>query len=1031
LEGVRYALGEDITGPERSANDLISAITGLKTRLTCSEERFHRGFQDSGVAQVVITPERTFGDANPAFCKLFGYRKEDLLGQETALTVYPEDRADFEIAWRKLVAGELNHYSADRRYLHRDGHVMYIHVTVSAVRLPDGELLEAVAHLQDVSNYVLTERALKESENRVNLAVQAAHIGIWEWDQATGALSWNSEMYRIYKVDPDKRSLSFRDWAERLHPEDRQEAEEAVARIQEDHPHFHAKFRIVRPDGEVRWIEAHARLQSPAEGNKRVLGVNIDITDTILNAEKLRKEEGFRRKISDTAPVGICVWDAENQSLSYANSTYQEYCGYSLEEAQSMGLSFLDAIYHPSQREQLMTKDKKILQDRSGQTFTTEYRFEKQDGTECWFYTRETVLSRGQDGLPTEVLIVTVDITERKQAEKLARERDEMSRALVEESQGLVSAAAEELDQAIHRLLGRVGSISEADRSYIFLFDDTGQKMTNTHEWCAEGIEPEIENLQDLPIDAAPKMAQTLFERDNVVIPDVQALDGEWTAERKILEVQDIQSAIMIPLIIGSQVLGFAGFDAVRAKKVWDQEKISLLRVMSDLVAATLQRRRTDDERTRLMGELTTARDEAQAANRAKDDFLAVMSHELRTPLNPIMGFSEILRETCTEPPESEYVDTIIESAHRQLKLVNSILNYSRLDKMSIKPRGDRFALLPVFREALNDVRCIAHGLDLSLLNGTEEWQEVQSTSPQVTEHLPDEAQPITEDLQVMLDRGMLRQLLDNLLSNACKYSVEGKVTLKIGLTPAGQSPDMDQSPGEEDLPETGRVQTLCFAIEDTGIGISQDLVEKLFDPFTQADNSYTREYEGAGLGLAICRKLAHMLGGSITVRSNLGEGSCFLVTLPVKILARGKGPPAVSPLTQPDKPALDSCRVLVVDDRADNALLLEALVKKMGGLATVCNSGEDCLKKMARENYDLVLMDLAMPGKDGFETTAEILQHGGSKPPPPIVAVSADVSVNARKRCREAGMQGFVDKPVTQKKLGDVLQEVILSNGG
>jgi signal transduction histidine kinase len=555
--------------------------------------------------------------------------------------------------------------------------------------------------------------------------------------------------------------------------------------------------------------------------------------------------------------------------------------------------------------------------------------------------------------------------------------------------------------------------------------------MSNTHEWCAEGIEPEIGNLQDLPIAAAPKMAATLRERENVIIPDVQALDEEWAAERGTLEVQDIQSAMMIPLIIGSQVLGFTGFDAVRTKKVWDREKISLLRVMSDLVAATLQRRGVDEERSRLMRELTTARDEAQAANRAKDDFLAVMSHELRTPLNPIMGFSEILRETCTQEPEREYVETIMESAQRQLKLVNSILNYSRLDKMSIKPRGDRFHLLPVFREALNDVQCIADGLSLEMLNGSDEWRKIAPAEPAFAEILPSKAEPVDEDQQVMLDHGMLRQLLDNLLSNACKYSEEGSVTLKVGLIPAEQSPAMADPPQNERSPAATGVRTLCFAVEDTGIGISDDLLGKLFDPFTQADNSYTREYEGAGLGLAICRKLADTLGGSITVSSSMGKGSCFLVKLPVKLLkAQPRATQSAPPAEEPTR-LLDSLHVLIVDDRSDNALLLKTLVKKFGGTATVCYNGQDCLKKFDEEDFGLIFMDLAMPEKDGYETVAEISKRAGSKPTPPIIAVSADVSVNARRRCREAGMQGFVDKPVTQKKLRDVLREVVMGSAG
>lgn len=248
--------------------------------------------------------------------------------------------------------------------------------------------------------------------------------------------------------------------------------------------------------------------------------------------------------------------------------------------------------------------------------------------------------------------------------------------------------------------------------------------------------------------------------------------------------------------------------------------------------------------------ELIQAKEEAERANLAKDEFLAMMSHEMRSPLNPIIGFSNLLKETCKDDLSKEYIDGILSSAERELSMIDSILNYARLEKGMHEPTLTPFELVPFCKDVLNNISHLAKDLDLQFITG-------ESKSP------------VPENLVVVGAPDMLYQILDNLLGNARKYTKSGSIKLSLSM---------------EESNETFQWTHFHFAVEDTGIGISPGVIPHVFDAFRQADSSFTRQFEGTGLGLAICKKLVQILGGQIDVTSEPGKGSRFWFMIPMQV---------------------------------------------------------------------------------------------------------------------------------------------------
>ena len=496
--------------------------------------------------------------------------------------------------------------------------------------------------------------------------------------------------------------------------------------------------------------------------------------------------------------------------------------------------------------------------------------------------------------------------------------------------------------------------------------------------WCDQHSPDLVLLDQGLP-DAAGLQLAALLKARTPTLPLV-LLTGYVSTDTAIAAVGLVDDYLTKPVPPNELIKVVRARLEQRRLLIANQELLVQLRETNNRLESTVQ------ERTQ---ELRAARDEALEASRLKSQFLANMSHEIRTPMNGVLGAANLLATTSLTDEQKEYVDILTTAGRALLAVINDILDFSKIEAGRVELEEAQFSIRDLF-------------------TGIGRMFETQATDKGL--RLTVDVAPNVPDC-VIGDGGRLRQVLTNLVGNAIKFTDSGSVAVNLVLA--------DTSPG---------IANLRCAVTDTGIGIAEDDIPRLFSDFTQIDPSMTRRFGGTGLGLAISDRLIRMMGGAIGCTSNPGGGSTFWFTVPLPLPShqpKTEIEPETSIAASP-APSSDLAEgaplILIVEDNDVNAVILTRMLALHGYRSKTVRSGADALAAASKTTFAAILMDCQMPVMDGFTTTRKLRERARAGSRTPIIAITATATTEDQSRCIAAGMDDYLPKPIMMERLVEVL---------
>jgi PAS domain S-box-containing protein len=602
--------------------------------------------------------------------------------------------------------------------------------------------------------------------------------------------------------------------------------------------------------------------------------------------------------------------------------------------------------------------------------FVTEFRIKRpDDGRIIWVESRGRcdVDEKGHvvrvSGVLTDindrVMVATARERARERSDYLARVSDVLARNLG--------------DEQIWNKVAQLALPKLADYCFFDLIHEGGLKRVVAAR--VDEVDPDNFNwVKEAPLlESDHPIVRALKSKQPVIMNPITDQDCRAIAKNaehlEIVRQLRARSAVCVPVVLGEEVYGVLTFVYSVSGRSHSEDEV-------DLAVEFARRTGFAIENRDLVEELRGARDKANAANHAKSQFLANMSHEIRTPMNAILGFSELLTEArFSEDERNQLVARIRANGDQLLHLIDDILDLSKVEAGRVKIERLKFSISTLVREAFDSCALNAQK------KGVEARLEFVSSLPEV----------------INSDPIRLRQILDNVLSNAIKFTRDGRIELRVRYMHRPENPMLE------------------IEVTDTGIGIPKDVQNSLFQPFSQADNSITRRFGGTGLGLVLSRRLAAALGGDLRLKwSRQGEGSCFNLRIPTGDISdvRFIESPNKKPMKGTD---VSHLQVLVVEDSPDNERLIGIYLKQAGVRYDVAHDGFEAIAKATSKEFDIILMDIQMPGLDGLQATRHLRAQGYQKP---ILALSAHALPEEAQRSIQAGCDAHLAKPIRANDL-------------